>query len=149
MSSVAIDNLRKSALYTDVILFKGIILDERIVNVLERLFALFLIIVFFPIMLTVSLLIKLLMGGSIFYRQVRVGKNNKLFSIIKFRSMVDNAEAITGPILSSSNDPRVTTFGRFLRASHFDELPQLFNVIKGEMSFVGPRPERPEFVRVF
>ena len=89
------------------------------------------------------------MGGDIFYSQLRVGKDGKKFKIYKFRSMIENAEAATGPMLSAKNDPRVTSLGKFLRASHLDELPQLFNVISGDMSFVGPRPERPEFVEVF
>jgi lipopolysaccharide/colanic/teichoic acid biosynthesis glycosyltransferase len=89
------------------------------------------------------------MGGNVLYSQIRVGKDGKNFKIYKFRSMIQNAEATTGPMLSIKNDPRVTQFGKFIRASHMDELPQLFNVLSGEMSFVGPRPERPEFVEIF
>ena len=84
--------------------------------------------------------------GPIFYRQKRVGKDGKEFILTKFRTMIVGAEK-NGPVWSSKNDPRVTAFGRFLRASHFDELPQLWNILKGEMSLVGPRPERPEFVK--
>ncbi len=108
-----------------------------------------LLVVFSPIMLVVAALIKITMGGPILYGQIRVGKNGKLFKIYKFRSMVQDAEAKTGPVLATKNDPRVTGLGKFLRASHLDELPQLLNVLSGQMSFVGPRPERPEFVNQF
>lgn len=115
----------------------------------DFVFALFLLILLSPVMLMSAVLIKIFMKGDIFYSQVRVGKNGKLFNIIKFRTMIQNAEQQTGPVLATKNDPRITKLGSFLRASHLDELPQLFNVLRGEMSFVGPRPERPEFVDVY
>lgn len=115
----------------------------------DFVFALFLLILLSPVMLMTAALIKIFMKGDIFYSQVRVGKNGKLFNIIKFRTMIQNAEQQTGPVLATKNDPRITKLGSFLRASHLDELPQLFNVLRGEMSFVGPRPERPEFVDVY
>jgi lipopolysaccharide/colanic/teichoic acid biosynthesis glycosyltransferase len=135
--------------FTDSVFFKKLTLSERAFNSLEILVAMIFIVLLSPLMLIVAVAIKFSMGGDVFYRQVRVGKNGQLFSIIKFRSMVENAEASTGPTLATKNDPRITSLGRFLRSSHLDEFPQLFNVLTGEMSFVGPRPERPEFVNVF
>jgi lipopolysaccharide/colanic/teichoic acid biosynthesis glycosyltransferase len=133
----------------DSMLFKKVTINEKSEFVFEITFAIFLLIIFAPAMIMVAIAVKLSMGGSIFYSQVRVGRNGKLFSILKFRSMVENAEAETGAVLATKDDPRITKLGKFLRASHLDELPQLFNVLKGEMSFVGPRPERPEFVVTF
>jgi len=86
--------------------------------------------------------------GPVIYRQVRVGESGKLFTMFKFRTMDQAAEAPGTPVYAEENDPRVTPTGRFLRRTHLDELPQLWNVLHGEMSIVGPRPERPEFVRV-
>jgi len=97
------------------------------------------------LMPVVALAIKLSSPGSVFYTQERVGKNGKAFRIIKFRTMRQNAEA-AGAQFSQKGDARVTAVGRFLRATRIDELPQVWNVIMGDMSFVGPRPERPEFV---
>ncbi len=85
--------------------------------------------------------------GSVFYTQTRVGENGKLFQIIKFRSMVMDAEAETGVVWAQEDDPRITPMGRILRRTRLDELPQFWNVLKGEMSLIGPRPERPELVR--
>jgi len=102
-----------------------------------------------PISLIVAILVKLTSRGPIFYRQVRVGKDGVNFTLYKFRSMYQNAEAKSGATFASKNDPRVTPLGRWLRKLRLDELPQLMNVLRGEMSVVGPRPERPEFVRVF
>jgi sugar transferase (PEP-CTERM system associated) len=87
-------------------------------------------------------------GAPVFYRQMRVGENNRLFNVIKFRSMVQNAET-DGAKWAHKNDNRITRVGKFIRKYRIDELPQLFNVLNGEMSFVGPRPERPEFVEGF
>jgi lipopolysaccharide/colanic/teichoic acid biosynthesis glycosyltransferase len=116
----------------------------------QKTFAIILIVLFSPILLSVAIALKYIdPKGSIFYTQVRVGKNGKLFNIIKFRSMITNAETLTGHTLSWDGDPRITPFGNFLRKSHFDELPQLFNVLKGDMVFIGPRPERPEFTEVY
>jgi exopolysaccharide biosynthesis polyprenyl glycosylphosphotransferase len=99
-----------------------------------------------PVMLLVALAVRLTSPGPVLFRQTRVGMGGKLFTIYKFRSMVVNAEAETGAVWASRNDPRVTRIGGFLRKTRLDELPQLFNVIRREMSLVGPRPERPEFV---
>lgn len=87
--------------------------------------------------------------GPVFYAQRRVGRNGQMIRLYKFRSMVRDAESLTGPVWASEKDPRVTRVGRVLRSRALDELPQLINVFKGEMSLVGPRPERPEFVYRF
>ena len=139
----------KNFFYTDSYLFTHLTLGEKALNVFEAAFAVLLLILFSPIMLAVAIAIKLSMGGKVFYSQTRVGKNGERFSIYKFRTMIENAEAKTGAVLATKNDPRITCLGRILRASHLDELPQLFNVLSGDMSFVGPRPERPEFVEIY
>jgi sugar transferase (PEP-CTERM system associated) len=98
-----------------------------------------------PLMLLTALLIKLDSPGPVFYRQERVGLHGKTFMLLKFRSMRTDAEA-AGPVWARTADPRVTRVGRFIRRTRIDELPQLLNVLRGEMSFVGPRPERPHFI---
>jgi Undecaprenyl-phosphate glucose phosphotransferase len=97
----------------------------------------------------IAALIKLTSRGAVFYRQLRMGLDGSPFMIYKFRSMYDNAEAATGPVFASEQDPRRTPIGKLLRQSNIDELPQLWNVLRGEMSIVGPRPERPNFVAEF
>ncbi len=97
----------------------------------------------------VALAVRLTSRGSVFYRQERMGLDGKSFTIVKFRSMYDNAERETGPVWATADDPRVTPLGRFLRRSNLDEMPQLWNVLRGDMSIVGPRPERPHFVQQF
>ena len=99
-----------------------------------------------PLMLLVAALVKLTSSGPALFRQQRVGKNNRIFTLYKFRSMVRDAELHSGAVWAARNDPRATPLGRWLRKLRLDELPQLFNVLKGDMSIVGPRPERPEFV---
>ena len=99
-----------------------------------------------PIMLLTALAVRLTSAGPVLYRQVRVGLNGRPFTLYKFRSMRTDAEAETGAVWASKDDPRVTFFGRIIRKLRIDEIPQLFNVLKGEMSVVGPRPERPEMV---
>jgi exopolysaccharide biosynthesis polyprenyl glycosylphosphotransferase len=100
-----------------------------------------------PIMLVTALAVRLSSPGPVLYRQTRVGLNGSLFTLYKFRSMRADAEAGTGAVWAQKDDPRVTKVGRLIRRIRFDELPQLYNVLKGEMSIVGPRPERPEFVK--
>ena len=97
----------------------------------------------------VAALVKLTSNGPVFYRQERMGLDGKSFTIVKFRSMFDDAEKHTGPVWAVQGDPRVTPLGRFMRKSNVDELPQLWNVLMGDMSIVGPRPERPHFVEQF
>jgi sugar transferase (PEP-CTERM system associated) len=99
-----------------------------------------------PVMLLTAVAIKLESEGPVFYRQERLGKDQKPFYLYKFRSMLDGAETDTGPIWARPGDPRVTRVGRIIRTSRIDEIPQMLNVLNGEMSFVGPRPERPFFV---
>ncbi len=99
-----------------------------------------------PVMLLVALAVRLTSRGPVLYVQQRVGKDGRGFTMVKFRTMEVGAERITGPVLAVENDPRITWLGRWLRALRLDELPQLWNVLRGDMSFVGPRPERPEFV---
>lgn len=102
-----------------------------------------------PLMLLAVILVKCTSKGPIIYSQTRVGKDGKHFKIYKFRTMRVDAEKNTGPVWAAKNDKRLTPVGAFLRKSHIDELPQLFNVLKGEMSVIGPRPERPVFVQEF
>jgi Undecaprenyl-phosphate glucose phosphotransferase len=97
----------------------------------------------------IAALVKLSSRGDVFYRQERMGLDGKPFMIYKFRSMYDDAEAVTGPVFATERDPRRTPLGRLLRRSNADELPQLWNVLRGDMSIVGPRPERPLFVAQF
>jgi len=119
---------------------------------IKRLFDVFLsftgIIVSFPLWIIFSLAIILEDGFPVFYMQERVGKNGRIFKIVKFRSMIKNAEDITGPLQAQENDPRITKVGKILRATAMDELPQLLNILKGDMSFVGPRALRPQEVEV-
>lgn len=104
-----------------------------------------------PITLTIALIIKLTSRGPIIFKQVRIGEFGREFTLYKFRSMIANApdgsaEAGTGAIWKTKNDPRFTRIGRIIERTHLDELPQLINILKGDASFVGPRPERPQFV---
>jgi sugar transferase (PEP-CTERM system associated) len=105
------------------------------------------LVVFSPIMLLTALAVKVSSPGPVLYRQVRVGLDGAPFTLYKFRSMRVDAEAATGAVWAQKDDPRVTPVGRVIRRIRFDELPQLYNVLKGQMSVVGPRPERPEFVK--
>jgi lipopolysaccharide/colanic/teichoic acid biosynthesis glycosyltransferase len=99
-----------------------------------------------PVLIVTGVAIKTTSSGPVFYTQVRVGKDGHLFNIIKFRTMHADAEFQTGPVWTKQNDSRITTIGRLLRETHIDELPQLINILKGDMSIIGPRPERPHFV---
>ncbi|NNF06678.1 MAG: sugar transferase [Candidatus Eisenbacteria bacterium] len=141
----------------------------QIASWLDRVLAAILLMLLWPVLVLVALLVKLdCPSGPIFYKQERVGMNRRQsgdarehferrrsrgegqpFRIWKFRTMVPDAEAKTGPVWASENDPRITPIGRFLRKTRLDELPQLVNVVKGEMRLVGPRPERPHFVNDF
>jgi lipopolysaccharide/colanic/teichoic acid biosynthesis glycosyltransferase len=100
-----------------------------------------------PLIALAALLIRLTSRGPVFYAQVRLGRFGRLYTLYKLRTMHHNCEKLSGPQWSSGRgDPRVTRVGRFLRRSHVDELPQLWNVLRGDMSLIGPRPERPEFL---
>jgi exopolysaccharide biosynthesis polyprenyl glycosylphosphotransferase len=121
-------------------------------NFVKRIFDIFVstiaIIILFPFSIVIAILIKL-DGGTIFYTQDRLTKGRKIFKILKFRTMIPDAEKSSGPVLAGDNDPRITKLGKFMRAIRLDEIPQLINILKGEMSIVGPRPERPFFVEQF
>jgi sugar transferase (PEP-CTERM system associated) len=142
---VHLDMLRPSWL-----IFAGRARDTRLKTVLRdslhRLLALTGLIVSLPIAILTAILIKLDSRGEIFYRQERIGKNGRTFQVLKFRSMKTDAEADGKPIWAASDDERTTRVGRIIRKIRVDEIPQFWNIIKGEMSFIGPRPERPHFV---
>ncbi len=118
----------------------------------KRLFDLFFVIpgllVLAPVLIVIAILIKIKDGGNVLFKQVRVGKNGNNFEVLKFRTMVLNAEKL-GHKVTTGDDPRITPIGHVLRKYKFDELPQLINVLKGEMSLVGPRPEVPEYVAFY
>ena len=105
------------------------------------------IVLAFPLMVLTAFAVRFSSPGPVLYRQTRVGLNGQPFTLYKFRSMREDAEAETGAVWAAKDDPRITPVGRIIRKIRFDELPQLFNVLRGEMSIVGPRPERPEFVK--
>jgi len=102
-----------------------------------------------PLFLLTAILIKCTSHGPILFSQTRVGKDGRLFEIYKFRTMRVDAEKETGPVWAADNDSRLIPVGRFLRKAHIDEIPQFINILKGEMSLIGPRPERPVFVQKF
>jgi lipopolysaccharide/colanic/teichoic acid biosynthesis glycosyltransferase len=106
------------------------------------------LIILSPLLLGLIIIIRLSSQGPIFYRATRVGQHGKQFKLLKFRSMVVNADKI-GPAVTGAEDPRITPIGRFLRRTKLDELPQLLNVLLGEMSLVGPRPEDPHYVEMY
>ncbi|GLT18911.1 sugar transferase [Vibrio zhanjiangensis] len=121
-------------------------LAKRTFDFLAALLGLFIL---SPVMPLIALAIKLDSKGPVFYKQLRVGKSTPkqmmFFEIVKFRTMYVDAETRTGAVWATENDPRITKVGRFLRKTRLDEIPQLFNVVRGEMSIIGPRPERPSF----
>ncbi len=124
--------------------------EQRIVKrFIDLLCAILLLIIASPFMLLTAIAIKLYDGGPVFYKQVRCSRDAKEFSIIKFRSMRVDAEKDGVARLAAKNDARITPIGKFIRAVRIDELPQLLNILKGEMSFIGPRPERPEIIEQY
>ena len=130
----------------DVALRGGKSLLKRVIDIVVSALGL---IVLSPLFLMIAVVVKLTSPGPVFFRQERMGLDGRRFTMIKFRTMVRSAEEESGPVMSRPGDPRMTKVGRFLRKFSLDELPQLVNVLKGEMSLIGPRPERPEFVREF
>lgn len=118
----------------------------------KRIFDLFFVIpgllLLSPVLMIIAIIIKLKDGGDVLFKQIRVGKNGQNFEVLKFRTMVLNAESL-GDKVTTGDDPRITPIGHVLRKYKFDELPQLINVLKGEMSLVGPRPEVPEYVEFY
>ena len=142
---IAVENLRPSwMIFSDG--FRKTIWLEAVKRLSDVVFSLMGLLVALPLMVVVALAIRASANGPVLYSQTRVGRNGVPFTIYKFRSMRVDAEATSGAVWSVENDPRVTRLGRFLRRTRLDELPQLWNVLRGDMSFVGPRPERPEFV---
>ncbi|EGR0787880.1 sugar transferase [Vibrio vulnificus] len=121
----------------------------RAKRLFDLLFASLALLVTLPLFPLIALAIKATSKGNIIYKQLRVGRSTpekmELFEIMKFRTMYCDAESRSGAVWATENDPRITPVGRFLRKTRLDELPQLFNVLKGEMSLIGPRPERPDF----
>ena len=124
--------------------------EQRIIKrVFDIILALVMIVITSPVMLVTAICVKACDGGSVFYKQVRCTKQNRQFKIIKFRSMIEHAEKDGTARLATKDDHRITPVGKVIRKLRIDELPQLFNVIKGDMSFVGPRPERPEIIEKY
>jgi lipopolysaccharide/colanic/teichoic acid biosynthesis glycosyltransferase len=121
--------------------------EEFLIRTLDVVGSIAILLLSTPATILIALLIKMSSPGPVFYRQQRVGKDGRFFTLYKFRTMVPDAEKEVGPVLASRDDPRVTKIGRFLRSTRLDELPQVFNVLRGDMSLVGPRPERPHFVK--
>ena len=121
--------------------------EEFLIRALDIIGSLGMLIVLSPLTFLAAIGIKITSSGSIFYKQKRIAKDGKTFTLYKFRTMIKDAERDSGPVLAAKNDQRVTKIGRFLRATRIDEIPQLINVIHGEMSLVGPRPERPHFAK--
>ncbi|MDR2955552.1 MAG: sugar transferase [Prevotella sp.] len=122
--------------------------SETVKRIVDVFFAILGIVIFFIPAVIIYLVLKI-GGGTAFYVQERVTRDNRIFKIYKFRTMIENAEAISGPILAQDVDKRITKIGRILRTTRLDEVPQLFNILIGDMSVVGPRPERPFFVEQF
>ncbi|MHC4281762.1 MAG: sugar transferase [Planctomycetota bacterium] len=122
--------------------------EEFLMRCLDILGSLVILFISAPVAILSALLIKSTSSGPVLYKQKRVGKDGKVFTLYKFRTMVKDAEERVGPVLASRGDPRITKVGTFLRTTRLDELPQLYNVLRGDMSLVGPRPERPHFVKL-
>jgi lipopolysaccharide/colanic/teichoic acid biosynthesis glycosyltransferase len=113
----------------------------------DLILSLVLLLIFLPLIIVISILIKIDSKGPVIFSQERVGEKKKIYRMHKFRSMVEDAEKISGPVWAADDDARATRVGKIIRKFRFDEIPQLWNVLKSEMSFVGPRPERPVFVK--
>ncbi|MFQ5558973.1 MAG: exopolysaccharide biosynthesis polyprenyl glycosylphosphotransferase [Nitrospinota bacterium] len=126
--------------------FKSLKTKMRIKRVFDIVLSVVGLVLSSPIALLAALIIKLESKGPVIFKQVRVGEGGKEYDIFKFRSMRVDAETASGPVFAKEGDPRSTVFGRFIRKTRIDEIPQLFNTLRGDMSFVGPRPERPFFV---
>ncbi len=120
--------------------------EKKLKRLMDIVISLLLLLISLPITILTSIAIKIDSEGPIFFKQERLGQNGKPFKVLKFRSMINDAEKYTGPVWSQKDDPRVTRMGRFVRKVRIDEIPQMLNVLKGEMSLVGPRPERAFFV---
>ena len=119
---------------------------EFLIRLLDIVGSLAILILALPVMFVSALLIRITSAGPVFYKQERVGQSGKLFTLCKFRTMIDDAEKHVGPVLATKDDERITPVGRILRRMRIDELPQIYNVLRGDMSLVGPRPHLPEEV---
>jgi len=142
---IVVQNLRPSWL-----IFSEGFTRTRITRLIKRVLDISLSSLFlglgWPMFVLIAIAIKLDSRGPAFFRQQRVGERGQLFPLLKFRTMIEGAEAVSGPVWATEEDPRITRVGRWLRKTRLDEFPQIINVLKGEMSFIGPRPERPHFV---
>ena len=118
-------------------------------RILDILISLLVLLILWPVFIIVGILIKKEDKGTVFYKQIRTGKNGKNFEMYKFRTMIEQKPEEEEKEWTTKNDPRVTGFGKFLRRTSLDETPQFFNILKGDMSLIGPRPERPQFVEQF
>ncbi len=120
--------------------------EKKLKRIFDIIVSLLILVITSPILIITAIAIKIDSAGEVFFRQERCGINGSIFKILKFRSMRKDAEKHTGPVWSQKDDPRITKVGKFIRRVRIDEIPQMINVLKGEMSIVGPRPERPYFV---
>lgn len=149
---IAVYSLSESQYFSDVgkveFIYKSSIIFSMTKRSIDLLASIIALIILFPLMIIVAIVIKIESPGPVIYKQLRLGQFNREFYIYKFRSMVNNAEQ-NGPVWAKTNDVRITKIGRFLRLSRIDELPQLVNVIMGDMSLIGPRPERKYFIEKF
>jgi sugar transferase (PEP-CTERM system associated) len=147
IGKIAVENLRPSWLIFSSGFRKTrlLLVAKRIVDILVAFVGLVLAL---PILAVLAIAVKLTSAGPVLYRQARVGQHGRIFHVYKLRSMRVDAEAGTGAVWAQRNDNRVTAIGHWMRRTRLDEIPQLWNVLLGNMSFVGPRPERPEFVRL-
>lgn len=128
----------------------GLAVEERLYKrLIDIVASVVLLVVTLPLTLLAAVAVKLTSPGPVLYKQVRVGRHGRHFTMVKIRTMIHNAERESGPVVATENDPRITPVGRILRKLRIDELPQLWNVLRGEMSIVGPRPERPKFVEQY
>jgi exopolysaccharide biosynthesis polyprenyl glycosylphosphotransferase len=143
---IAIENLRPSWLIFSPG-FRKSPLQRAMKRGFDLVLAGLLLVPLLPVMAVTAGLVRITSKGAALYHQERVGQHGRTFTIHKFRSMREDAEAKTGAVWAKKDDPRITAFGKIMRRTRLDELPQLWNVLRGDMSFVGPRPERPNFVR--
>ena len=122
--------------------------EKKLKRIIDIIVSFLILIITLPVTIPIAIAIKIDSEGPVFFKQTRCGMNNMVFKIVKFRSMYNDAEKLTGPVWSQKDDPRITKTGKFIRKVRIDEIPQMYNVLKGEMSLVGPRPERPFFVEM-
>jgi len=120
--------------------------EQSLKRLFDMVVSFFVLVIGAPLWFLIGVLVRMTSKGGAIYKQERIGQGGKSFTMLKFRTMGEHAEAETGPVWASENDPRYTALGRWLRKTRIDEIPQFWNVLKGEMSLVGPRPERPFFV---